>query len=797
VARFGTIRFSHGGQVHSIAYSPDGKMIASGSFGRVMLWEAGTGKPVGPLVQREGSGHHFGLAFAEDGRRLVSVGSPTATRDAGQIVFWDVAGRRSLDAIRVQHDAGLTHWMRVVAVAPDGRTGVIGSDDGELRLIDVPGQSVRIKVETGAAVSGLAYAPDGRTLAVVTSGRPGRVLLLDPTTAETRKRLEVDHARLVVFAPDGKSVWVGCDGGMFGKDKRPGMVSRWDLRSGTAVQTFETTPGLFLSLAVSPDGKTLASGGSESGAVVWDAATGKAEELGRPPGGRVRPWVHGLAFAPDGKTLAVADTGGRVRVWDVAARRERHPNPLGSGIHRVALAPDGRTAAAAGGDGSVWVWDVATGKDIRSWMADDTRSVTDVAYSPDGRSVLTSGADGTVRLWDVAGGKEIRRFPNGPHWARSALSPDGRLVAASGKDGLSIALYEAASGRPVRELTGHVSFLHQLTFSADGRRLVSSADMHHDGKGGGDDRSVRVWDVATGRQLHAFTGERPGHVAISPDGRVVAAFGSELEPSVQGHLRFWDAVSGREIADRRIGSTTERWTVAFSPDGRYLARAARDIRLVEVASGRTAQTFETGTGSVSGLAFTPDGRRLVSTQDDGTALVWDLAPRPMAGTDAGRLWEELASPDAAVARRAVAGLAADPAAAVTLLGEKLLPIPKPAGSRTTADLIADLGSPDFATREAASQKLTARAGVDATELTAALAASTSPEVRQRLNDALRSTPGPWPTLSADDLRRVRAVAVLEAVASPDARQRLRALADGDPDARLTREARAAVVRLGG
>lgn len=801
VARLGTIRFGHGGQLHAIAYSPDGKTIASGGPGRIMLWEAATGKPIAPLVLPAGGaargrvGHTFRLAFTRDGRQLISVGSFSfADHDRGQLALWDVEGRRLLHAPQ-DPPAGGSRWMRSVAVAPDGKTGVVGRDNGELQLIDIPARSARLLTKADGGAAGLSFAPDGKTLAVATYKR---VLFLDPATGEETKRFETESARQVVFAPDGKSVWVGCDGGQsFKNDNRPGTISRWDVRTGTAVQTFPTAPEMLLSLAVSPDGKTLASGGVSAGPFLWDAATGKAVDLDGPAGGRARPWVQGLAFSPDGKTLSVADTNGRVRVWDVAARRELHlRDEHANGVSAAAVSPDGKSVVTAGGDGTVRVWDLASGRAVRSWVADDTRSVFTVAYTPDGRSLLTAGWGGTVRLWDAATGRETRRFrgEDKGFGARAALSPDGRLVAASGKDGQSIVLYEAATGRPVRELTGHVSFLMGLTFSADGRRLVSAADMHAGGKERADDRSVRVWDVVTGVQLLKLDAGRPyGGLAVSPDGRVVAA-GVYLEEEKTGYLRFWDTRTGREMRDRRVDAVE---AAAFSPDGRYLATADRDVRLIEVASGRVAQVFESGAGQVCHLTFTPDGRQLISTHDDRTALVWDVTPRPPAGGSPVGLWDALAAADAAAARRAAAGLTADPAGAVAVLGEKLRPVPRPAGAKTTAALVADLGAPAFDVREAAGRELAGRVEADAAELSAALATTPSAEVRRRLADVLRAAPGPWPTRSAEELRQVRAVAVLEAVGTPEARRLLGALAGGDPSAPLTREAKAALRRPGG
>lgn len=798
VARLGTVRFRHGVGLHTVAYSPDGKILASGGYGRIVLWEAATGKPLGALTLHPVNGaspltfgHTFGLAFTPDGTQLISVGSPSSGRDSGQLTHWHVESRGFIHSSTTKTGAAGTHWVRAVAVSEEARIVAHGTDAGDLRLTSLGfDKPITVKLDR---VSGLSFSPDGHTLAVATYTD---VVLLSTATGREVKRLKPGAGRLVAFAPDGKSVWVGCDGGQrFNKgDNAPGKLVRWDLEAGRVAQTFKTVPELFLSLAVSPDGKTLASGGVNAGPFLWDAATGASVDLD-PAGPRVKGWVHGLAFSPDGKTLAVAGSNGRVRVWDVATRKELHAGDEHTGgIVHAAVPPDGKSVATAGGDGTVRLWDLATGKAVRSWSVDEKRGVWAVDYTPDGRHLLTAGWDGVVRLWYVAAAKEVRRFGEVKDGARAALSPDGKLVAASGTDGCSITLYETATGRVVHELTGHVSLLTGLKFSPDGRLLVSGASMHTAGGKHFDDRSVRVWDVATGRQLLKLDSGRPhGDAAVSPDGRVVVASGY-LEAEKVTALRFWDARSGKEMVGRRVPGAV---AVAFRPDGRLVATADRDVRLVEVASGRVVQTFTSGASSVYSLTFTPDGRRLISAHDDGTALVWDVTVRPAVGAAPGKLWEELASDDATAARRAAAALAADPAAAVALLGEKLKPVPKPAVVRTTAALIADLDAAAFPVREAAEKELARRVGTDYAELSAALAATQSVEVRRRLTGVLRTVPSPWPSLSADDLRAVRAVGVLEAAGTPEARRLLKALADGDPAAVLTREARAACGRLGG
>ncbi len=804
ITRFGTVRFRHGRGLKTIAYSPDGKTIATGGFDQIRLWDSETGKLIAPLTRKgqvlrgdekapeteRWHGLTFELAFTLNGKELISVGAPRSELDEGHLLFWNLAGRKLTSSPRRLDD-----FSQTLSVSPIGKMLAVGTRSGTLEVINSETHAIQWTKKVEGSVAALSFAPDGKTLAVATT--KDFVILFDVTAAIELKRILRDNVRKILFAPDGKSLWIGGGGKpAWMPDKQPGTIIRWDLQTATEVQRFETAPGKLSSLAASPDGKTLASGGELLGPCLWDVGTGKAIEL--ETGLRMRTGVEEMAFAPDGKTLAVADSEGRVRVWDVATRRELHQHEAHtSWILSPTLSPDGTFAATSGWDGIVRIWDVTTGKAVRSWSADEIGSVNAIVYTPDGQSLLTAGWNGTVRLWDAATGKEIRRFRNDPGYARAALSPDGRLVAATGQgeEFRSITLYETSTGRPIRDLKGHISILSLLMFSPDGQRLVSAADTHQQ-LGGPfyDDRTMRVWDVATGRQIHKIEIGRPGYGgAISPDGRVIAV-GIYRDDEKAESTRFWNIVTGQELSDRRIKDST--WP-AFSPNGRYLATATDDeIQLIEVASGRVVRVFQSGAGIVNGLTFTPDGKRLVSAHDDSTALVWDVTPMPLANAHPTMLWDMLASDNARAAHQAAWALAADPFATVRMLGEKLKPVPKPAERRTTATLIGELDSPDFQTREAASRDLSRRVELDSAELTAALAKSPSAEARQRLTEILRSAPGPWPKLNAENLRRVRAVGVLEAIGTPEARRVLKALADGDPYAMLTRTAQAASRRLG-
>jgi hypothetical protein len=314
----------------------------------------------------------------------------------------------------------------------------------------------------------------------------------------------------------------------------------------------------------------------------------------------------------------------------------------------------------------------------------------------------------------------------------------------------------------------------------------------------GREKTVRVWDVATDKEM--------GRLEMDDAGRRKVAFVGGGDVLVTGNLmgviQLWQADGGQEL--RRFGGTEGGVTaLAVSPDGRSLATAHPDggsvysIRLWETASGRERRLFRGHQGEITRLVFSPDGRLLASASVDETALVWDTAgPAPRsAAVGLEQLWAELAGDDAGTAFDALLTLAERPAEAVPLLRRHLRPVPTADGG-TVARWVAALDSEDFAVREQASRELDALAEVAVPALREALAGAPSAEKRRRVA-ALLDRHGRPEYPDADGLRRLRAVEALERAGSAEARRLLAELAGGAAEARLTQEARAALRRAEG
>jgi RNA polymerase sigma factor (sigma-70 family) len=849
VARLGSVRLYGSGQPIGAAFSPDGSKIASRNLFSLEVWDADTGRALLRRTDYNVVANLFGWRADGTGVAVLQLADQSYFVSA----FTDAEEKRPTPPavhLRVIPNP----YLHYLALSPDvTRLAVVQTPDAAQFTIDLltvrPGQPVAAlkREQTLGPFPGpcrdVRYTAGGQ-LATLHENEGWSVAVIDPDKNAVVRTASIPapgfcpwqymvslsaDARLAAVVPRTKDY----------PNSHDGTIRVCDLVAGKERFSLPfPNKGYGTGHAFSPDGKRLITSAGGPYFQVWDALTGK--EACRSPaeaGGFYVMEAAGVAVSPDGKRFATARRDGRVDVWDTATGKAAIPLATHrDSIEAVAVSPDGRLAATSGRDNSVRVWELATGKPVCVIPAPRARPpsghsllTAPLAFTPDGRGVLFTAA-GELALADPATGKTLalRDGMRGRRGNVGGFTADGKTLATFADDVVTfwdwpagtvrVALTVPLASTKIPGVDGlDVAAVKSVALSPDGRFLFTNSTRSAKGKpaGGGFQNANDVWDGRTGKHLHRLTTPEPPYppAAFAPDSRVLYLGGQGREDPGRGleqadALTAWDPAAGtlrRRFANPGPGGANREETafgrmvdpVAVSPDGRLLAAAEgiissdRSVWLYETASGGLVKKLAGHLRQVTGLVFSPDGRRLVSVSQDQTGLVWDVTLPALGGAGDGGLdeaWDRLVRPDPQRGYAGMAVLAAAPAEAVPLLREKLRPAVIPAD----ADLdrvVGQLDAAAFADREKAAAELE-RFGPNAVAgVKDRLGRATSAEVRKRLTGFLDRYAGPHP--SPYELRCVRGVAVLEAAGTAEARGLLAELAKGPADDFLIREARAA------
>ena len=603
------------------------------------------------------------IAWSPNGRTLASL-------DGATILLWDPLTGRELR--RLEGHSGLIEF---VGWSPDGKTLASGSLDRTVRLWDSStGREVHRIEGFPDSVDFVVWSPDGKTLAVADWKVKGSTIgLWDPSTGQKLRELK-GHPRTIHFV-----AWRS-DRKMLASAGDDSTIRLWDPSTGQEIPRFEGQSTIAYSVAWSPDGKTLASGSMDYAVRLWDPATGR--QLRELQKAREREQGEGNAhtyveWSPDGTMLASKSSRYTVRVWDpLTGRVLREFEALSSPVEAMTWSPDGRTLAIGLDDYTIRLWDPSTGRELRqlkstvistpsaAWSPDGktlatghdsavrlldpstgralcqfeghSAFVTSVAWSPNGGTLASGSSDSTVRLWDPSTGRELRRLEGHSDAINFiAWSPDGKTLA-SGSEDRTISLWDPSTGRELRRLEGHSGTIDSLTWSPDGDTLASVASDH----------TIRLWDPSTGQE-HRLRLRVPwapevhhrlefkyavGSVAWHPNGTYLTWATMDGARSVvqlwNRELQMWNTHWGVEGGKFR-GHSDSVTSLAWRPDGRTLASGSADatIRLwkLELPWGEPElRRLEGHTDTISSLAWSPDGKRLASASWDGSVRIWTV-----------------------------------------------------------------------------------------------------------------------------------------------------------------------------
>ncbi|MCY7394480.1 MAG: hypothetical protein LH647_24170, partial [Leptolyngbyaceae cyanobacterium CAN_BIN12] len=565
--------------VCSVAFSPNGKLLASSSAdGTLKLWELATGYCLKTL---EGQTDWIvSVAFSPDGALLASSGV-----NSESIRLWSVATGTCLKILQ-----GHDRWVWAIAFSPAAAILASGSDDCTIKLWDIHTEAClnTLKGHTGN-VRSVAFSPNGSLLV---SGSDDRTLKL--WDAATGKYLHTfnghtNNVRSVSFSPSGKTV-------VSASEDR--TLKLWDVATGQCLRTFYGHTAHIRSVAFAPNPQYLepdkesdlekwngliASGGADQTVRFWDSRTGQCLKTIQ----GYASFMLDVAFSPTDPLLASASADHTIKLWNLKTHQcvnilRGHCQWVGS----VVFSPDGKLLVSTSFDHTVKLWDVATGACLKT-LTGHTHWVWSAAFNANGTQLATSSSDHGIRLWDTATGHCIMILDCPSSNVLSvAFSPCDRILA-SGDDDCTIKLWDIHTGVCIQNLAGHTSRIRSVAFTTDGMLISGSAD-----------RTIKLWDWQAGACLKTLIGHTAPveSIAICPNSPTTkSAQPQKSQPQkpevlassgIDGIIRLWNLATGDcfqvwQGHDRRI------WSVAFAPDGNTLASSSEDetIRLWNAETG--------------------------------------------------------------------------------------------------------------------------------------------------------------------------------------------------------------------
>lgn len=822
--RLGTVRFRHDSNSsgHGAVLSPDNKRLVT--IGNdIRAWDFETGK----LLWRN--------AEIRDGRQTFF--SP----DGNRLACSTEKGIALLDAVTGKQVSYLDRRVTTFDYLPDGKRaviapGVFGREKGTPAVVDLDtGKEVLRLGESPENVLAFCVCMDNESVLAVIfdsgGNRSGRLARYSLVTGKQTGSIGIPSPIPTVH------VAVSPDGRYFATGSLTAVELR-DVKAGELVASLDDglQAGMRRRVYFSPDGKLLASQtydekARESVIFIWDVATRKLLREIRPVNSAT------LKFSADNKTLVASTLAPGFYGWDVATGKrlgqfEAHENSIAS----IEFTRDGRTVLSSAG-GDIRTWDAQTGRSLSAWRVSGWNKPLLVSRT---NEVVSVDDKGKMAIHDLRTGRELRQWQIDPETGRRQ---NGYQMIELAADNLG---KQAVSSTPIER--GH----RFQTWDLEKGNKIGGRDSHqglvglalmHDGKWLAGTRPTQnasgrvemekgrrtnvpepvrdqllVQDCRTAQVLLAISlSERTWHhVAISPDGQTVltdtfAVKGPPTGPGIPGWaidasttLRAFETATGNECMTKKLADakpTNLIYAHRFSPDGRYFAVALREgLHLVfDAITGKEIWRHLYSLSEPRSIAFSPDSTTLAVGYRDSTILLWDLGQlrdpsadvAPPSESVVRSLLDALAGADARKARLAIGVLSAFPDKSLPALRQRLGPA-LATDTAHVAQLLADLDSASYSTRERASRELAQLGEEIVPTLEKALRAKPSAEVRQRVETLLAE---PRVVKSPVVLGRIRAIQVLERIGSKEARELLALMASGAPESRETRDAQAALGRL--
>jgi|GEM_PF-1825115 len=593
------VQTGHLRQVNAVALTPDGRFAVSGGRDCMLkLWDTGTGKEIRTF---KGNLEEINcIAISADGR-FALVGNETSFNNLN---LWDITTGKP-----VRTFSGFSDRISSIAISPDGQF-VIASSGHQLKVWRTEtGQEVQTLGTDSAEINSIAVSRDGRY--IVSGGADKLIKVWDLASGKNIRTFSgsTDAVCSLAISTDGTFLISGC----FNDSPR-----MWDMNTGNLLKTFDR--GGVLSLAISPDGKSVIFGG-EPDIEIWNISKGKKIETlkGGKPG-----WVRSLAYSQDGKSILSGGDDKYIKLWNAGSGKEIWSSEGQFQVASAAISSDGEKMIVGMTSGYLNIWDLSTGKQIQTIK--QNLGVNCVAINGDGTKSFAGGCDfetrrTSVRQWETSSVKELTSFSqDGGAWVNSmAITSDGNDILWSVRG--SLILSDMATGRKIRSF-GSMDKIDISEICTRGKYALTSNRTN----------SSQLWDIETGEMIHSF---EDFHAVLTQTGNKVLLMGQDAEDQLT--LKFWDidtkqeisSISGHYPMKIQVGQSVYRYrqinSLRISPDDRLaLWSCDNELHLWNIAEAKEIYLFSGHAGRINSIGFSPNGKFAYSGSFDGSTRLWNV-----------------------------------------------------------------------------------------------------------------------------------------------------------------------------